>query len=377
MKIKARTKVSLYLPSLVGGGAERVFVQLANQFCSFNMLVDMVLASAHGPFLEELRDEVRVVDLKSTGVASSLPSLIRYLRAERPQALLSGLDHANMIAIVANKLSRCGARSIISIRSMPSMAYEIAGTSRSRLLMEACKVIYRFADATIANSNAVSTDFCRFFHIRGDRVCVIYNPIAVNRIRGLCGEEIGHAWLNEHEAPVILSVGRLDVLKGFTTLIRAFAMVRQEFDCRLAILGEGPERGRLEDLVKELGLGTDVYLPGFVDNPFAWMGRAKMFVSSSLTEGCPNAVMQALACGTPVISTDSPGGAAEVLEGGKWGALVPVGDHRAMAREIVSVLESANEPDSTARMKDFSEAEIARRFLTVMLPQCSCPTDFH
>ena len=168
---------------------------------------------------------------------------------------------------------------------------------------------------------------------------------------------------------MILGVGRLDLLKDFPTLVRAFAVVRSNRKCRLVILGEGPDRGKLEQLILRLGLEHDAYLPGFVSNPFPWMRHAKVFVSSSLTEGCPNALMQALACRTPVVSTDCVGGSAEILQDGKWGRLSPVGDCEAMAEAIEATFDATIHPDVSQRVSDFAHDKIARQYLDVLLPR--------
>jgi glycosyltransferase involved in cell wall biosynthesis len=168
-------------------------------------------------------------------------------------------------------------------------------------------------------------------------------------------------------------MGRLDALKDFPTLIRAFALLRSKRPCRLAILGEGAGRHDLERLVGELNLQDDVHLPGFIDNPFAWMRAAAVVVSSSLTEGCPNAVMQALACGTAVVSTNSVGGAAEILEGGRWGGLVPVKDAPAMAASMAASIDDKNRVDLRVRATDFALGGVARAYLQQLIPGLAAP----
>ncbi len=314
-------KVALFLPSLEGGGAERVFVELANQFVEEGLEVDLVLASAQGPYLEEVSAAVRVVDLNARGVLNALPRLIRYLRDQRPRALLSALNHANVVAVFAALLSGSKTRSVISVRSLPSVVHAEMGSRHSCLLLQLMKLAYPLADAIVANSEAVASDLAGLLKARDRVPLVFYNPLNLDRIEELSRREVCE--LEIDGGPLILGVGSLTILKDFETLIRAFALVRAGRRCRLAILGEGPERGCLERLVAELGLTADVLLPGFVSNPFSWMRNAAVFVSSSVTEGCPNALMQALACGTPLVSTDCAGGSAEILQHGKWGRLVP------------------------------------------------------
>ena len=364
----ASPTITLFLPSLEGGGAQRVFVELANEFVALGLRVNLALASAHGPYLEEISDGVRVIDFGASGVLQSLPKLARHLRSERPDVMLSGLDHANIIAMLARLAARNGTRCVISMRSVPTAVYREFRSVRGWLLLQLIKVAYPFADAIVANSEAVASDLSQLLRITRSRLHIVYNPLNISWIEKSSREEVDHSWCAAGAPPIVLGVGSLGVLKDFQTLIRAFSIVRSIRVCRLVILGEGPQREDLERLIYELGLERDVHLAGFVGNPFAWMRRATVFVSSSLTEGCPNALMQALACGTSVISTDCVGGSAEVLQSGKWGHLVAVGDYRAMADAIAKTLEATIHPDVRQRANDFTHDRIARQYLQILLP---------
>ncbi len=360
--------MALFLPSLDGGGAERVFVELANEFAVHGLGVDLVLARVQGPYVQDVSAGVRVVDLEAPRVLSALPKLVRYLRSERPSAILSALDHANVVAVMARHLARTGTRSIISMRSVPSAIYGRDGAGGSRTLLRFMKVAYRFADAIIANSGAVALDLSKVLAIPIDELHVIYNPLNLNRIERLSRDDAGHAWCAPGVPPFVLGVGALTAIKDFATLIRAFAIVRARSECRLVILGEGPERERLQSLAIQSGVADHLYMPGFVPNPYPWMRRARAFVSASTTEGCPNALMQALALGTPIVSTDGIGGSAELLENGRWGRLVPVGLPGAMAAAIVETLDAPANPETRRRAADFSHERIAGQYLEVLLP---------
>ncbi|MEO8464183.1 MAG: glycosyltransferase [Gammaproteobacteria bacterium] len=359
-------KISLFLPSLEGGGAEHVFVQLANEFAARGFRVDFTLASARGPNLQALAAGVRVIDFHASGVLRALPKLVGYLKRERPDVLMSGLDHANVVAILSRFLSGSRTRCVISARSVPSAVYREDRTLASWATLRLMKAVYRFTDDVIANSNAVASDLAAFVPKR--KLNTIYNPIDFAGIARRGSAAVDHPWCAGGAVPIVLSVGSLTPFKDFPTLVRAFSRVKSRRDCRLVIIGEGPDREKLESLIGELDLRRDVSLPGFADNPFAWMRHARVFVSSSLTEGCPNALMEALACGTPVVSTNSVGGASEVLEGGKWGRLVPVGNPDAMAAAILATLESVAHPDVRQRARDFGLARIARDYIRVLLP---------
>ncbi|MGH8224320.1 MAG: glycosyltransferase [Woeseiaceae bacterium] len=360
--------VALFLPSLDGGGAERVFVDLANRFATLGLRVDMVLASAAGPYLEELAPAVRVVDLGASGVIASLPRLARYLRTENPDALLSGLDHANLVAILANRIGGSRTRCVVSVRGVPSAVLRQERTVSRWLSIQLAKILYRFAAGIIANSDSVAIDVVKSLGVGEGRVDVVHNPLDVARIDELSRATVEHPWLAPGAPPVVLGVGRLSAVKDYRTLIDAFAIVRAKRDCRLVILGDGPDRDLLEAQLTRCGLQDDCHLPGFVANPFPWMRRASVLVSSSLTEGCPNVLLQALACGTPIVSTDCPGGSAEILANGKWGRLVAVGDSRSMADAVLATLDAREHPPVQRRAEDFAIGATADRYLRILLP---------
>jgi len=365
--------ISLFLPSLDGGGAERVFVQLANEFAAQGLRTHLVLAAARGPYLEEVAAGVRIVDLGARGVLRALPKLVAYLRSERPQAMLSALDHANLISLLACRIARIHIRCVISMRSVPTAVYREERSALRWLVPALMRRFYPRADRIIANSQAVAGDLTGNFRVPAEKVSVIYNPLDLGLIERRSQEAIEDPWLRRNSSPLILGMGRLDALKDFPTLIRAFALLRSKRQCRLAILGDGAGRHDLERLVGELNLQDDVHLPGFIDNPFAWMRAAAVVVSSSLTEGCPNAVMQALACGTAVVSTNSVGGAAEILEGGRWGGLVPVKDAPAMAASMAASIDDKNRVDLRVRATDFALGGVARAYLQQLIPGLAAP----
>jgi glycosyltransferase involved in cell wall biosynthesis len=359
--------VSLFLPTLEGGGAERVFVGLANEFSALGLRVDLLLARATGPYLSEVASAVRIVDFGGRVLRSS-PRLVRHLRRERPDVLLSGLEHSNIVAVLSRFAAGTGTRCVISVRSVPTAVHRANPSVRSWGLLQLVRASYRFADAIIANSQAVAADLAERLHLSSERMHVVYNPLDIAGLQRMSDQPVDHPWCAAGAPPLILAVGSLTPLKDFATLVRAFSLVTVAHPSRLVILGEGPERGALERLIGELGLQQDVQLPGFVRNPFAWMRRAAMCVSSSLTEGCPNALMQALACGTAVVGTDCAGGSAEILEHGKWGRLAAVGDPAAMAQAIRATLDDKAHPDGRRRAHDFAHRAIARQYLHVLLP---------
>lgn len=358
-------RLALFLPSLAGGGAERVMVNLARGFAERGFLVDLVLCKAEGPYLAQVPPEVRIVDLNAARVLASVPGLVRYLRRERPKALLSALFHANVAALWAQRLSRVPVRVVVSVHGTLGRAAANAPSLRARLMPVWVRMFYSWAYAVVAVSQGAAEDLVRTTGLPREKVSVIYNPVVTPELLARAEEPLEHPWFAPGGAPVVLAVGRLTAAKDFPTLLRAFAIVRRDMNARLMILGEGEDRPKLEEIVKQLGLEQDVALPGFAANPFQYMRRAAVFALSSEWEGLPSVIVEALAVGIPVIATDCPNGPREILENGKWGILVPVGDHEALARELTGALGNPVERKPFARAEDYGFKAIVSRYLEV------------
>jgi glycosyltransferase involved in cell wall biosynthesis len=236
---------------------------------------------------------------------------------------------------------------------------------------------YRLADGIVAVSDGVADDLARQTGLPRARIVTVYNPVITPELAALASQPATHRWFLPAAPPVVLGVGSLSARKDYPTLVRAFARLRAERDCRLVILGEAAspkktqeQRAELVALAASLGVADDVDVAGFVANPFAYMARASVFVLSSAFEGLPGALIQAMACGCPVVSTDCPSGPAEILDGGRFGALVPVGDDHAMAAAIAAALER---PIAAATLREraamFSVERAVDRYVDLMLDQ--------
>lgn len=359
-------RLSFFVPSLGGGGAERVMVTLANGIADRGYPVDLVLADAVGPYLAEVTANVRVVNLGSRGVLGSVGGLIRYFRRVRPDAMLSAMSHANVAALLARRMSGVATRLVVSERMSLDAAEVNYKDVRNRMVRVLMRHVYAWADSISVVSSEMVEDLLRACSVSRDRVHVIYNPIVSDRLRQLAAEVPPDPWFSEEGPPIVIAAGRLSVEKDFPTLIRAFAAVRERREVRLVILGEGGERGALEKLVEQLGLVRDVSLPGFVSNPFQYMRRAAVFVLSSRWEGSPGTLIQAMACGTPVVSTDCRTGPVEILEGGRWGRLVPVGGIDALAAAIEETISGGWRPDVARRARDFDESTAVDNYLRIL-----------
>jgi len=334
-------RLALFLPTLDDGGAEQVMLRLAGAFAARGHAVDLVLAVSGGPLAGQVPPGPRVVGLNAGRTIAALPALAAYLRRERPDALLATLEHANVLCVAAARLARTGVRLVLREANVVRPAGELPPADR--LLRALMRPAYRAADHVVAVSDAVAASLIRELGLPAGRVRTIYNPVITPALPRLAAAPLDDPWFSPDavpERPVILGVGRLVPQKDFATLLRAFAQVRRARPARLLILGEGAERARLEALAGELGVAADVRLPGFDHNPFRYLTRAPLYVLSSIYEGLPGALIQAMACGCRVISTDCPGGSREILDGGRLGALVPPGDPAALARAIEAALDA-------------------------------------
>jgi glycosyltransferase involved in cell wall biosynthesis len=333
--------LALYLPSLSGGGAERTFLVLAEGLARRGWAVDLVLCRASGPLLGEVSPRVRLVELGADHVTTSIPALARYLRRRRPDAVLTAMTHANLAAIAA--VAICGIRTRLVVTEHQHLSTFLAGPKalRARLFPWLIRLLYPRAGEVIAVSNGVAEDLARRTTLPRSTIGVEKNPIRIHEIRTLGGTPPPHPWFGAGKPPVILSVGRLTRQKDFGTLVRAFRQVRDGRPARLMLLGEGEQRPLLEALIEELGLAEDVQIMGFLLNPYPYYGAADLFVLSSLWEGLPTVLLEAMVFGLPIVSTDCPSGPAEILDGGRLGELVPREDPSALARALAAALPPA------------------------------------
>jgi glycosyltransferase involved in cell wall biosynthesis len=344
-----------------------MMINLAREWSRQGIPTDLVLFNKSGVYLPLVPPEVRIIDLDAKRTAASLIPLARYLRRERPRAVLSGLVHVNTMAILAKAFAPRGTRIVISERNTPSEDVKDA-LPANRLGYHLAPHLYRHADGIIAVSAGVADDLTVTARLPRERIEVINNPVVTDSTVELAREPFPHPWFEPGSPPVILAVGRLTMAKDYPTLLHAFAALRTARNCRLLILGDGPLQQKLEALAFKLGIRADVDFGGFVVNPYAAMSKAALLVLSSRWEGSPNVVVEAMACGLPVVSTDCPSGPREILAGGRYGALVPVGDDRALAAAMSAMLDHPVPAALLAeRSRDYSARRSASRYLDVLL----------
>ncbi len=276
MSVSTGKKIAFFLPDLSGGGAERVFVTIANEFSLKGFEVNLVLSHAHGSYLQEVNKQVVISDLKSRKVRFSSKGLALYLAKENPSILFSTLDHANIIAVLASRIADYKGKVILRESNTLSLSYRSNNSLKGKLMLLLIRLFYPLADLIIAPSKGVKQDLISFLKIPEAKVKVIYNPLDYNKIQEKAKDIVDHIWFNENSVPIIISAGRLEKQKDFHALIRAFVLVREKFESRLVILGEGEERQKLEEIANDLGITEYLWMPGYVDNPYKFFSKASV-----------------------------------------------------------------------------------------------------
>jgi glycosyltransferase involved in cell wall biosynthesis len=356
---QAGRRVAFLLPSLVGGGAERTVVKMLREMSAAGIELDLVVASAHGLYLDQIPRTVRLIDLHARRVSEAVIPLSRYLRRERPSVIISNMAHLNTIVCLAKVLTR-GRTAVICVEHNHVGAEQ---NGRESWVQRLAWWLYPSADAVVAVSQGVKESVEASLKPMRGKVKVIFPPVVDEELLAEAEAPVEHPWLRQ-EIPVFVAAGRLSPQKDFATLLDAFHQMRRHRQAHLLILGEGPCRGALEAQVSALKLSEDVAMPGFAANPYAYMRHASAFVLSSRHEGMPAVLIEAMACGCPVISTDCPSGPSEILEGGRYGALVPVGDAASLASAMIQTLD-APIPAERLRRKamEFTTARATNAFL--------------
>jgi glycosyltransferase involved in cell wall biosynthesis len=393
----ARRRVAFVLGSLSGGGVQWSALRAAKEMVQRGYAVDLLVSKLRGDLLDEVPEGVDLVEIERASTLRarvramiadpaaslmllrrgmsprlrSLPSLETYCRTIRPDALLAGSTPLGMIAVWARRLS--GIETIVVIFEQSRLASDTVGAGRHRFGVPPALLRHTYlqADAIVSVSNGVGDELSAHARIPRERITTVYNPVTGPHVDAMSACPLEHPWFSEGEPPVIVGVGRVGPAKDFGTLIRAFARVRRDREARLVIVGDDRKEGKdaeyraeLAALPEKLGVTEDVDFVGAVANPFPYMRRASVFVLSSAWEGLGNVVIEALACGCPVVSTDCRSGPREILEDGRYGELVPVGDDEAMATAIQRVLRAPPDPDrQRARAQDFTVARAVDGYL--------------
>ena len=399
--------VGFLLTSVNGGGAERNILRLAQSLIERGHRADLVIPRFAGDYRAAIPGGMRVYRARIPGTDRKLLRAVQrsgvqveamtinpirvarsrlvlgrkgldlpirrshhvyayaymiaaYVREARPHVLVSALPGANAAAVCAAELTDRAIPVVVTVRNVPADYY-------APDWLVAARTLYPLADAVVAVSRGVAEAVQRSLAVDAKRVSAIYNPIPADSIRRLAQAEVTHPWFADGEPPVVLSVGREAPSKDYPTLVEAFGLARREMDARLVILGQlsAPYRARLKSLARGLGVEGDLGFVDFDENPYRYMKRAGLLALSSRSEGLPTVILEALACGTPAVSTDAPCGPREILGG--WGDLPPVGDAPALALALIGTLRGARPSEEAlrARAADFSPEKAAAAYVAL------------
>jgi glycosyltransferase involved in cell wall biosynthesis len=378
-QLKADFAVFFHSPS--GGGAQRRTVTLVNGFVERGYEVDLVMVTADGPIRGDIDERVRIVELtdwcdghrlaklpRRVQLFLAVPMLARYLRGAPARVFLSAASHVHVPALLARRIARCTIPFVLRMSNhLTRTRRDGTRPDRRSIATFLARRLFLDAQAAIAVSKGVADDLVSAIGYPRERIETIYNPVNCENLRVRADQPLDHPWFAAGQPPVILGVGRLVRQKDFPTLVRAFARVRAQRPARLVILGRATNKKRrlaLTELIRELGVSADVQIAGYVDNAAPYMRHAAMLALSSAWEGLPGVLIEALGCGCPVVSTDCPSGPSEILDGGRVGRLVPVGDDAALAEAMVATLDSPP-PRGTlvARAADFGVETAVQRYI--------------
>jgi len=404
MKVNEKYHIALFQKHLKGlsnngGGIERVQINLSKAFIDRGYKVDLIVCDNTSLNLTDLSDKLNIINLKPSNKFISsfysfladpgylwlktikllfsnlrpralqyLPAFASYLKANKPDIVFSASTDNNLVALLAKRIVNIPIHNVVSehiVWTLENLENKKTHAKKKWIFPHSkLSKFYSEARGIVAVSDGVAKNISSEINLDKKKISVIYNPIVSTDLTCLSNKAVNHPWLIEKKYPVVLGVGRLVSQKNFSLLIKAFAKVKKYRKSKLIILGDGRERYNLQLLIKEYDLLDHIDLFGFVDNPYAFMSKVDVFVLSSIYEGLGNVLIEALACGCPVVSTDCPSGPAEILEYGKYGPLVPMNDEKALAEAIISVLD--NPPPSTwlkERSMDFSVDNVAESYL--------------
>lgn len=370
-KTSTRQATAIFVNSFGEGGAEKLAVYQANGLIAAGDDVDIIVELDKGSYRAFLHPDVRVISFDSKSPFTVLFKLLGYLRVTPPTALLCHLEKPALIAIVAGLL--CGYRKIIPILEVNLDSYaKLDHQWRRQFLKLLLAVFYRLAPRIISVSHGCTASLSKLLGAHAKNIVTIYNGFDLDHLRRSSRQPVDNPLITQKKKPIFISAGRFAPQKDFQHLIRAFAKVRQEKDCSLIILGEGALRPELERLALELGVQADVHLPGHQPNPQAWFGKCEAYVMSSKAEGLASVLLEALASGTRLVSTDCPSGPAEIIQNDKYGKLVPLNDVDALAAAMLGVLDNSkpaptSQEDVQAYLdRVFSFAQMMTAYRTVV-----------
>ncbi len=352
-------------PKRSSGGVRQWALTMANALVERGYAVDMLCEAPRRKFIDEPLLDPRVGRVVLGKGLLAKWRLHRYIRRHPGLRLVAALNYYNIEAAKLKKRFGAQLQVMLTQRENLSADVEWRKPHRYRAAVRQIRQLFNEADTVVAVSRGLADDLRDNFGVDESRLHAIYNPAFRANFLESATAEVDHPWLRDKDRPVVIAAGRLHFVKGFGELLQAFAILRKTCDARLLILGEGKERRNLEQQVEKLGLGDAVQLPGRVGSVAPWMARSDLFVLSSRREGLPAVMIEALAIGLPVVSTRCPSGPEEILDNGRCGTLVEIGDIEGLARAMENVLTGSpvDREALRARAAEFSLDRALQHYL--------------
>ena len=365
-EMKQNRPIAIFFETLGAGGIEQTCLKLTKGLHFSGVRVDLLLRSLEGELVSLLPKEINTVNFSTSRVLTTIFPLVRYLRKEKPAVIISNGSAINIATLMARGLVRnCNTRLIITQRT--NTFSKTKSSFKSRISLFCMRWLYPKAEVVVGVSDGVSRALEERLGIEKGSVKTIHNGIVDEGFYERANEPLEHEWFKAGSPPVLLAVGRLVEQKDFATLLRAFSLLRKNRSVRLIILGEGRLRSQLEKQIDDLGLKDDVRMPGFDINPLKYYKNCSAFVLSSRFEGLAGVIIEALACGCPVVATDCPSGPAEVMKNGEYGLLVPVGNSQALAEAMGEILDFPPDPaPGIQRAEEFSVKKAVSNYLSII-----------
>lgn len=360
MQKNENKKIALLMPSFRAGGGEKAMIQIAGGLVESGCAVDLIVMRNDGELRSIVSDRVNIINFNTRRMIFSLPLLVLYLVKTRPLSIMALDEYSHLIAICASYLTLHKTKVVLRIGNMYTELFERYRHWKDKLLPFFIRLTYRFADHVVAVSRGVADDITKIAGLDHKKITVIYNPKPQSEIVQKMSEPATHPWLEQKTLPVAIAVGRLREQKNLGLLIRAFSKIQKRFPSRLIIIGAGRDEGKLRRLISDLNAEDYISLPGFMENPYSFMARSDLFVFPSLWEGMPNAVIEALMCGLPIIASDCDSGPREILapktpynkriksgyELGEFGVLVAVNDEDSFVEAVVKMFNDKKMQDT-------------------------------
>ncbi|WP_288260278.1 glycosyltransferase [uncultured Prochlorococcus sp.] len=358
--MRKNKEILFILPNLRTGGAQKTFIRLANIFFANKNKIEILVIGSPSDLKDEINSEIKCTFFRKKKITHSFFQLIFFLVRRKPYAIVTCLNYLNIFVIISSKIASPKSKVFISERGVFSKELK-----KSKLynffFKKIASITYRFANSVIAVSHGVAKDLSETLKLPLNDIEVIYNPSFSNKLIKQSKSKINIKYKKVFEKPTIVSVGRLEDVKGYDILIKSFAKVSRQINCSLIIIGEGSQRKNLVNLIERLGLNDLVYLPGIISNPYPYIREANVYVLSSRHEGLPNVLIEAMAIGTPLIATDCIG-SQEIIGENEWGYLIDKDNPDEMAKTIIKVLKNNEIIDPKPRSYIFHEKVIFEKY---------------